>query len=68
MGILSDFKEFGFGSGVDLFETEKKEQEIQKQKEKTSEEIELEVLFDKSYKCPVCDNSFVSKTVFIFLT
>lgn len=64
MGILSDFKEFGFdGKGMDLFETEKKEQEIQRQKEKTPEDIELEVLFDKSYTCPVCDNKFVSKTV-----
>lgn len=30
---------------------------------KSPEELELEYIFDKTYTCPVCDNSFRSKTM-----
>lgn len=67
MSILADFKEFGFGSKVDLFEQEEqqaiKEAEQKKPHEKTPEEIELDVLFDKTYTCPVCNSPIMSKTV-----
>ncbi len=32
-------------------------------KVKTPEEIEAEYIFDKTYRCPVCDRSFKSKTM-----
>lgn len=66
MGILSDFKEFGFNDSANLFATAEEKGEkaaTQKKQKKTPEEIEQESLFDKSYTCPVCGNAFTAKTV-----
>lgn len=50
---------------VEVYEekTEEKHQEKVEQKEKKKEVTEEDLLFEKSYTCPVCDNEFKSKMV-----
>jgi uncharacterized protein (DUF2225 family) len=62
--LLSGLAKFGLGNLEDekLFEEEKKpvgDNETPAVKETGEEDL----LFDKSYQCPVCDNEFKSKTV-----
>ena len=66
MGIFDGLGKFGLGdlSGADLFEDEKKEEEVKEQvKVASPEEIEAEILFDKKFKCPSCDRDFTSKII-----
>lgn len=64
MGIFSGLEKFGLGNldGKELYEDEKrKESEAKAQAKKEITEIDL--LFDKTYKCPVCDKEFSIKAV-----
>ena len=49
---------------VDVYEKEKKEnQDADAKKAQVKEIQEEDLLFDKTYTCPVCDHEFKSKTV-----
>lgn len=62
--LLSGLSKFGLGNleNSELFEDEKKAEEKTKVAAKT-EVTEEDLLFDKTYKCPICDNEIKSKTV-----
>lgn len=68
MGIFSGFDKLGLGniSGEALFEDPRKK-EVQVKKEEPKKKLQLvneeDYLFDKKYKCPVCDSDFEAKTV-----
>lgn len=64
-GIFSDLEKLGIGNIGNVFEDEaaSKNNKTEKAKEKTPEEIEAEMLFDKSYTCPVCDKEYTVKAV-----
>ena len=65
MGLL-DFSEFGVKKELDLYDQPEKKGGAggaAAQKSKTKEEIELELLFDKSYDCPVCGSKLTEKKV-----
>jgi len=68
MGIFSGFDKLGLGniSGEELFEDPRKK-EVQVKKEEPKKKLQLvneeDYLFDKKYKCPVCDSDFEAKTV-----
>lgn len=64
MGLFSGLEKFGLGNlaGKDLYEDEKKkENEVKAQAKK--EITEADLIFDKTYKCPVCDKEFSVKAV-----
>lgn len=67
MSIFDGLGKFGLGDLTEsnLFEEEKKNEESKKvaASVKTPEEIEAEMLLDKKYKCPQCDEEFTSKVV-----
>lgn len=63
MGILSGLKSLGLGNleGMSLFE-EPKRQEAEKQKPAAAPKPqEKDLIYDRSFVCPVCDSSFTSK-------
>ncbi len=64
-GILSGLKSLGLGEleNLDLYEEEQKELPVRKvtKKEVTVEEKDL--IYDKSFCCPVCDEKFTSKVM-----
>lgn len=68
MGLFSDVEKMGFG-GVDMDNVFKEEPKPDAKKhgaasELTKDELkEEDVLFDKSFQCPVCDNHFKTKAV-----
>ena len=67
-GIFSGLEKLGLGNigGGDLFEDPKKKEAAVKQGEpqkKLTLVNEEDYLFDKKYKCPVCDMDFEAKTV-----
>lgn len=68
MGIFSGFGKLGLGNieGEELFEDPKKK-EVTVKKEEPKKKLQLvneeDYLFDKKYKCPVCDSEFEAKTV-----
>ena len=67
-GIFSGLEKLGLGNigGGELFEDPKKKEVTVKQEEpkkKLSLVNEEDYLFDKKYKCPVCDQEFEAKTV-----
>ena len=67
-GIFSGFEKLGLGNigGEGLFEDpKKKEVEIKKEPPKKKLQLvnEEDYLFDKKYKCPVCDSDFEARTV-----
>ncbi len=60
-GLLSGLADFGLGNleNVNIYEEpEKKEQ----QAEKAPEVQEKDLIYDKSWQCPVCDHKFTSKS------
>lgn len=68
MSIFDGLGKFGLGNleKSEVFAEEKKKEEEEKAAQsvvKTPEEIEVEILFDKTYKCPLCDKDFKAKTV-----
>lgn len=67
MGLFSDVESMGFGK-VDMgkvFQEEAKHTKVHEAKEqaKPVEKHEEDVLFDKSYQCPICDNHFKVKAI-----
>ncbi len=67
-GIFSGFDKLGLGNikGESLFEEpKKKEAAVKKEEPKRRLQLvnEEDYLFDKKYKCPVCDSDFEAKTV-----
>ena len=68
MGIFSGLEKLGLGNieNEKLFEDpRKKEVKIKKEEPKRKLQLvnEEDYLFDKKYKCPVCDSDFEAKTV-----
>ncbi|MBR4667445.1 MAG: DUF2225 domain-containing protein [Butyrivibrio sp.] len=67
-GIFSGLEKLGLGNigGGKLFEDPKKKENVVK-KEEPKKKLQLvneeDYLFDKKYKCPVCDSEFEAKTV-----
>ncbi|MBQ9699518.1 MAG: DUF2225 domain-containing protein [Lachnospiraceae bacterium] len=64
--IFSDLNKVGLGmlSGMNLYEEEeKKEAAAKKEAEKAAVPQEKDFLFDKGYRCPVCDTEFKTKAV-----
>ena len=69
MSLFSDVEKMGLG-GVDMEKVFKEEpKHIPQDTQKThlspeeTEKQEEDVLFDKSYQCPICDNSFKVKAI-----
>jgi uncharacterized protein (DUF2225 family) len=63
--LFSGLEAFGLGnlSGMDVYEAKEKEAvkgTVQSEKDAFSEE---DVIFDKTFNCPVCDSEFKTKTV-----
>lgn len=66
MGVFSGLSQLGLGklAGMSLYEEEEKEKIVEKPKiEQEREVAEEELLLDKTFRCPVCDRQFKSKTV-----
>lgn len=65
MGLLSGLEKFGFKSldKVEVYEEEKNKKEDQQKRKALSELTEPEMLFDKTYVCPVCEHEFKTKMV-----
>ncbi len=64
-GLLSGLESLGLGNleNMDIFGKEKKE-EVSKQEQKAPEVPEVketDFIYDKSFKCPVCDHDFTAK-------
>lgn len=65
MGLLSGLEKFGFRSldEVEVYEDEKKKEEEKNNKKALSDLTEPEMLFEKTYKCPVCETEMKVKTL-----
>ncbi len=66
MGILSGLGGLGLGNleNMDIFEEEEKEKEAAKAKAAAAAQIqEKDIVFDRSYQCPVCEGNLHSKAV-----
>lgn len=67
MGLLSGINLFGLGDleNADLYEEKQKEEASEKSRPVVvKEEIrEEDLLFDKTYTCPICDGEFKTRTV-----
>lgn len=67
MGLFSGLEKLGLGkmSQMEVFDSEEKEKEKKDEEEKAAVHTvsEEEVLYDKSYQCPVCDHEFKSKAI-----
>lgn len=63
--LLSGLEKFGLGNleNVDIFSEEKKKRKAEEKKENKPELMEADLLFDKTHKCPVCENDFKAKAV-----
>lgn len=63
MGILSGLGGLGLGDleNLDIFEEEEKAESAQKASAAAPEILEKDLVYDKSYQCPVCDGSFTAK-------
>lgn len=66
MGIFSGLENLGLGKmkGVDIYQADnEKKSGTGDKKEEKHEVSEAEILFEKGYKCPVCDHEFKVKTI-----
>lgn len=64
--LFSGLEEFGLGGlkDVEVYESESSSKSASGDAEKPKPQVtEAELLFDKTYTCPVCDKEFKSKTV-----
>lgn len=63
MGILSGLGEFGLGGleGLDLYEEEEKESKKKAAAAAPPKVEEKDLIYDKSFKCPVCGEDFPAK-------
>lgn len=61
--LFSGLEQLGLGdmSGLEVFEEEKKQE--QEKEVKTPEITEEELLYDKTYTCPLCDKTFKTKVI-----
>lgn len=61
--LFSGLEQLGLGdmSGLEVFEEEKKKE--QEKEVKTPEITEEELLYDKTYTCPLCDQTFKTKVI-----
>ncbi len=64
MGIFSGLESFGLSKlkNVDIYENSSSDVNGSKNVEKPKI-VEADILFDKTYTCPVCDSEFKSKTI-----
>lgn len=65
MGLLSGLEKFGFRSldEVQVYEEEKKKEDDNNGKKRLLDLTEPEMLFEKTYICPVCENEMKIKTL-----
>lgn len=65
MGLLSGLEKFGFRSldKVEVYAEEKKKEEEKSAKKAITELTEPEMLFEKTYECPVCEKELKVKTL-----
>lgn len=65
MGLLSGLSNLGLGKleGADIYSDEEKEKESRQGQESEKVFNELDVLFDKSCECPVCNKEFSYRAV-----
>ena len=66
MGLLSGLGSLGLANleGITLYEKPEKQSDKKKKEEREAVEVkEEDMLFDKTYTCPVCDQEFKSKTI-----
>ena len=63
MGILSGLKSLGLGSleDVSLFDEPKKAEKAKTEPTSAPKPEEKDLIYDRSFVCPVCDSSFTSK-------
>lgn len=65
--LFSDLNKVGLSmlSGMDLYESDEKKSELEKKEASAqpAEPEEKDYLFDKGYRCPVCDSEFKAKAV-----
>lgn len=63
--LFSGLEEFGFGnlSGMDIYDEKEKENAKKPDTVDKSAFSEEDIIFDKTYTCPVCDQEFKTKTV-----
>lgn len=64
MGILSGLKGLGLGNleGMSLFEEPKKKEDQKKESVAVAQKPEeKDLIYDRSFTCPVCDSSFTAK-------
>lgn len=63
--IFSGLSQLGLGdmAGMDLFEEEKKAESTGENTVKPKEVTEEDILFDKVYTCPCCENKFKAKAI-----
>lgn len=65
-GLLSGLSRFGLGAleSMDLYSKPKQEEKRKAEEKKAPPVVqEQDLLFDKTYTCPVCDKEFKSRTV-----
>ena len=64
-GLLSGLEQFGLSNleSMDLYETQKKEEKGVDGQTAPSKVQEQDFLFDKAFKCPICDRDFKARTV-----
>lgn len=63
--LFSGLESLGFGnlSGIELFEHKEKEKEKSKKAAEPVEVKEADLIYEKTFTCPVCDKEFKSKFV-----
>lgn len=64
-GLLSGLEQFGLSNleNMDLYETQKKEEKGVDGKAAAPKIQEQDFLFDKAFRCPICDREFKARTV-----
>ncbi len=63
--LFSGLEEFGLGnlSNINIYDEKEKEEDKDGNKKQQDTFSEEDILFDKTYSCPVCDSEFKSKSV-----
>src|SRR5574344_497240 len=63
--LLSGLEKLGLGNikDLDVFDKEEKQKKQETEHKAAAVVKEADIVYDKTYHCPVCDNEFKSKTV-----
>ena len=63
--LFSGLEEFGLNnlSNINIYDEEEKDEEKDGKKSKQNTFSEADIIFDKTYTCPVCNTEFKSKAV-----